>query len=81
MSLGLITIHVVDLIRPVPTPDSHDLLLRVFGKRCHSGTWRNGRTIFTWSAVMRRPDYLCLRHVSEVHLKPQRPLAHDYPFQ
>lgn len=36
------TLHVVDLVRPVPTPDSHDLLLRVFGKGCHSGIWRNG---------------------------------------
>jgi hypothetical protein len=36
------TLHVVDLVRPVPTPDSHDLLLRVFGKGYHSGIWRNG---------------------------------------
>jgi predicted NAD/FAD-binding protein len=37
------TLHVVDLVRPVPTPDSHDLLLRVFGKGCHSSIWRNGK--------------------------------------
>lgn len=36
------TLHVVDLVRPVPTPDSHGLLLHVFGKGCHSGVWRNG---------------------------------------
>lgn len=38
-------LHVVNLTRPLPTPDSHDLLLAAFGKQNYlsdSKFWKNG---------------------------------------